>query len=191
MQLRAFTCQCSNIKIRGQPLPPKVIPNVPKSESRFLASCHSLRIIYQKSIEIKDLSCVTGNALSNFCCELHCNKCKTHFRILIGRGIFYIGKINEESGGIQGKSKLPNAILPLIVQHAGLNKTLEAEKQPKNTNNEKNDNLQQISEDADFDLMFSNQDDLIVGSYKQNMEVPADVAFGPFCCEFAPKTYFK
>lgn len=48
-----------------------------------------------------------------------------------------------------------------------------------------------VSNDADFELMFSNKVDPIVGSYKQDMNIPLDSSFGnAFNCGIQPNSYF-
>lgn len=203
MHHRTFACQCANVKIRGQALPPKAIPNIPKTETRFLSQCNSLRIVNPKSIEVKNFAHVAGSALSSCSCDLFCTNCNAHFRVFAGRGIFYVGRMGEDADRAAASNKLPNMLGALVTHATSARRSVGAVPQPKavartfsdedvtdGETQRSRENLQQICEDADFDLMFSNQEDLIVGSYKQHMEIPVDVTLGQFC-EFAPRTYFK
>lgn len=48
-----------------------------------------------------------------------------------------------------------------------------------------------MSSDIDFELMFSNKVEPIVGSYKQDMNVPLDSSLGSaFYCDIQPNSYF-
>ncbi|KAH0785237.1 hypothetical protein GPJ56_010880 [Histomonas meleagridis] len=182
--MKSLSCKCGNIVTHGQALPPKSFPNVPPTERPRVSSCKSLQIIHNKSININDALSISTGVISQTCYELHCNRCNSHFRIFFGKGVFYIGKCKQTPGRPVTKA-IPPHIIPLL---AKVNNNQPSERKQYNRDTEEIPNVS-VGEDADFDLMFANQSDLVVGSYKRQMAY--DTVFDNLGGnDFTPKTYF-
>lgn len=111
--------------------------------------------------------------------------------------VLSINKQNENKSKLTGS--LPNFFKPLILNQRVKNTSqeilIESDEHPQNTDKNLLKNHEEVesvlANDIDFELMFSNKADPIVGSYKQDMNGPFNSSFGnTFNYNLQPNSYF-
>ena len=187
MQNQLFSCDCGNLKIAGQKLPRSVYPNISPSDRERLRNIQSISYVKQQGIEIRDTRQVHVRLLSPTCADMHCI-CGALFRFFIGRGFSYFGRIcNSDQGNQQVPNpsdtypqsllytgnNLPKILMPLISKRPNQGQINKIDRHSLNPFNEIVNNI-----DTDFDLMFSNRLEPVVGSYKKSTILPNDGLIG-------------
>lgn len=89
-------------------------------------------------------------------------------------------------------NEMPKPDLFNNIDDLELENEIEIDRDILSSNNRNNgDTLFANNDDIDFELMFSNKADPVVGSYKQHMGIPIDNALGNIAySDFQPKSYF-
>ncbi|KAK8865564.1 hypothetical protein M9Y10_011120 [Tritrichomonas musculus] len=166
MNASCCTCTCGNVKISGQIVPQFIHHNTASNGKSCNRLPGNFLLINSQSIEIQNFKKIKGCLLNKSVSNVKCTACGATFKFHKCNKNTYL----EYSGPLRLSQK----------QSAVQN---NVSKQNKNNNENQCFNLDRniienkYNEDCDFEYMFSNKDDPIVGSYKSYMDDPLSDAF--------------
>lgn len=217
----SLPCRCGNMKIKAKAIPQNVTPNLQTSERDRLSQCRQVFMCDGRCIEIASPNTVQVKTNSPVSADIGCASCKTFFRFFLGAGMqVYIGylpqsvtsaiyssntpesAVNKQQVAIRKPGipkNFPNFLQPYVIPNTQAN-THEAS-QPRRSSSSWDDlNRNENGEDAfyvntsvddDFDMMFSNKIDPVVGSYRANMCMPIENMFdNAIKSRFSPSSYY-
>lgn len=196
MNISSCSCTCGNLRIRGLLNQQSHYPHSQASGRDQLSK--TLFSIQPHSIEIQRIRKEKGNLHNKPCSDMKCTICGATFRFFSCKGNSYMERIqpthkhcNKIPTNTNFNSKSNGDEVQLAQQtNQSNNNHLQNSLSVDNRNTDYfNKNLldKMIIGDSDFELMFSNKYDPVVGSYEQQINATLD---GSNISNVRPNSYF-
>lgn len=188
MQNRVFSCTCGNIRVNGHTVPHGLIPNIPGDQRPRGAQCATLLVVHPRAITVASGNAITTKQLSTACADIFCSTCHQGFRLFYGRRHSFIGRLppNPESDHIE-RHDIPSILRPFLSldssRHGSFSETLEPVASDRGLCSRRS------AMDADFEMMFGERGDVVVGSYKHS-RVNREERFSVPYSDAIPNSYF-
>lgn len=166
MQNRVFACTCGNIRVNGQTVPHGLIPNIPGGEKARCSQCAALIVVQSRSITVGSLHTLSTKQLSNVCVDFFCSSCHAGFRLFYGRRHSFIGRLPPvpATSDMIERHDIPQILRPFISPESFNRESLSETLEPAADDGQLRSRRSPM--DADFEMMFGNRGDVVVGSYK-------------------------
>ena len=178
MKISCCCCTCGNLRIRGQLSQQCKFPNTPIPERGINQISKTLFSIQPSTIEIQKIKKEKGFSSNKPCSDMKCTICGTTFRFLRCHGNSYMERIQmpSRSTTINGPKKAicKNTRKPSQSSNKIQSQVMDEGNELNIESLSKNMIDKMIGEDCDFELMFSNKFEPIVGSYEQKINMPLD-----------------
>lgn len=172
------TCRCSNIKIKGVPLPNGVIPNISGMKLNYFKVCNKLSFVHNNSIYVQNNEKIDIRKTGHHCYVLICCACYSAFFLSNYQGKSFAGKIDKQKLS-EHKIQCGNGVKHIDyrnqTQFRNSKATNDGARIPEaikclfanpNCSVRSNEyNVFSTIDNCDFDIMFRNKTDPTVGSY--------------------------
>lgn len=156
MKISCCACICKNVHVNGHIVPKYIHSNITPFRKPSLGIRKSLYSIDTQSIDVHDLKRIKDSILNESCFYLKCMTCGTTFMFFSTNKKIFLEKIEPVNGMAKQVQKSDK-----INDH----KNLQLNQYQPFT---KEKDLTKINffDDTDFEFMFSNNIEPIIGSYK-------------------------
>ena len=175
-----YTCRCKNITVNGIPFPKGAVPNVDFSKLHDFKDCNYFSCIQKHSIEVKNIDYLNIKKENCQCYKVVCNKCLSSFYVNNCQGRSFVGKIISKNcsnknnlTAMEGEKRRRcersmssvnisltkcNTVIPESIKHLFVSQSNHDEASIE-------DEIFSSIENSDFELMFRNTLNPMVGSY--------------------------